>query len=620
MLLLIVGPPLSGQQNQTLDSLLLLFSELEQEDTAKVNLGLEIASIELYSNPNKARKTLQEMLEIAEKLKYSKGLGKGYYFMSGYYMNRYELDSSEFFIRKALKINRAHNRIIESMKANSVLAHIFNSRRQYDSANYYLQQNIRLETAADDKMANNQEFAKALGKTYANISNIHTWKGRQQLALINRLKSLEYFKKTGDQSFIADGYNNLAITEYELGDYNSAVQNHLKALKTYEKTGDVFFQTSALMGLAEAEVGLKNYDSAIEYGEKVLTISNDHNYQNYKSLALILLGNVYKSKGEYERSESHYIDAVSTIKNMEDQSNLIWAYLGLGELYNAINEPRKALEYLELAAEIGDSTKQSLVQALVYKASYSANKQLGRYDVALEYHEKASKINDSVFTADKSRQIEELRTIYETEKKEQQIIQQETEIALLEQEAKVNNLQRMVLGGGLGLSLMVFGIGFYGIRQKMKRNKLEKEKVDAELAYKKKELTTHALHLAKKNEILESLKQKAQHLKKKENAPGYQELIKTINFDQQDDRNWESFTQYFEQVHKNFAVNVKKRYPTVTKNELRFMALMKMNMSSKEIATILNISPDGIKKARQRLRKKMDLEPQDSLENTVLLI
>ncbi len=126
--------------------------------------------------------------------------------------------------------------------------------------------------------------------------------------------------------------------------------------------------------------------------------------------------------------------------------------------------------------------------------------------------------------------------------------------------------------------------------------------------------------MAKKNEVLESVKQKAKALRAKEDASGYQELIKTINFDQQDDKNWESFTQYFEQVHKDFAVTVQNKYPEVTKNELRFMALIKMNMSSKEIASILNISNDGVKKARQRLRKKMSLAPDDSLENTVLSI
>ncbi|WP_273567626.1 helix-turn-helix transcriptional regulator [Maribacter halichondriae] len=196
----------------------------------------------------------------------------------------------------------------------------------------------------------------------------------------------------------------------------------------------------------------------------------------------------------------------------------------------------------------------------------------------------------------------------------------------MEEKEKVSNLQKIALGGGLGLSLLTLGFGFYGIRQKIKRNKIEKEKIaaelqlkESELAFKKKELTTHALHLAKKNEVLENVKQKARELKSSENGGrGYQQLIQTINFDQQDDKNWENFTQYFEQVHKDFSKIVKTKYPDITKNELRLMALLKMNLSSKEIATILNISSDGVKKARQRLRKKMELSPEESLESTVL--
>jgi len=174
---------------------------------------------------------------------------------------------------------------------------------------------------------------------------------------------------------------------------------------------------------------------------------------------------------------------------------------------------------------------------------------------------------------------------------------------------------------GLGVSLLVFGLSFYGIRQRMKRNKLEREKVAAELAFKKKELTTQALHLAKKNETLENLKQKAKELKEKEaSTNGYQQLITSINFDLQDDNNWENFARYFEEVHKDFNSKVAKKYPEVTSNELRLMALLKMNLSSKEIANILNISIPGIKKARQRLRKKMNLSTSDSLENAVLSI
>jgi DNA-binding CsgD family transcriptional regulator len=160
---------------------------------------------------------------------------------------------------------------------------------------------------------------------------------------------------------------------------------------------------------------------------------------------------------------------------------------------------------------------------------------------------------------------------------------------------------------------------YYGVRQKLKRSKLERERLDLELDHKKKELTSHALHLAKKNEVLENLKQKAKELKEN-NSTNYNQLIQTINFDLQDDNNWENFKKYFEEVHTDFNSNVKNKYPDVTSNELRLMALLKMNLTSKEIANILNISNDGIKKARYRLRKKLNLSTEDSLQEIVIAL
>ncbi|MCC1485400.1 helix-turn-helix transcriptional regulator [Winogradskyella immobilis] len=117
------------------------------------------------------------------------------------------------------------------------------------------------------------------------------------------------------------------------------------------------------------------------------------------------------------------------------------------------------------------------------------------------------------------------------------------------------------------------------------------------------------------------MKQKAKVLKQDADAdPGYQMLIQTINFDLQDDNNWENFSRYFEEVHKKFNTKAQEQFPNITKNDLRLMALLKMNLSSKEIANILNISSDGIKKARQRLRKKMGLDSNQSLEATVINI
>ena len=296
---------------------------------------------------------------------------------------------------------------------------------------------------------------------------------------------------------------------------------------------------------------------------------------------------------------------------LETQNEIANAHLEMG---NA----REALPYLDqtIAKASGTGPINALKDA--YNLRFKTLRQLGKSDDAIEDQATFQRLTDSIFNTTKSRQIEELRTIYETEKKEQQIALQENEIELLEEKQRAAILQNTLLIGGIIALISLFGLLYYGIRQKMKRNKLEKQKVETELEFKKKELTTHALNLARKNEVLEIVKQKASALKSEQNHSGYQDLVRTINFDQQDDKNWENFIQYFEQVHKDFSANIKRKYPEITSNELRLLALLKMNLSSKEIANILNISPEGIKKARYRLRKKLNITTEESLQDLVL--
>ena len=311
------------------------------------------------------------------------------------------------------------------------------------------------------------------------------------------------------------------------------------------------------------------------------------------------LGRAYIKLGQPNEGIDFLEEAVELHRNADSPIELFSSLTSMGEAYNEIKKPKEGLPYFNEAIELLESKRPTANGAIVYEGRSKTWELINEYNYALSDYKEFKTLNDSIFDTKKTNQIEELRTIYDTEKKEQQIALQEKEITVLEQKQEISKLQKLLMGIGLVMALIVF----YALRQKMKRNKLERDKVEAELAYKRKELTTHALHLAKKNEVLETVKQKVKELKLMETGRGYQQLIQTINFDQQDDKNWENFTQYFEQVHKDFASNVKARYPDVSKNELRFMALIKMNMSSKEIATILNISPDGIKKQGKGFEK-----------------
>jgi len=70
---------------------------------------------------------------------------------------------------------------------------------------------------------------------------------------------------------------------------------------------------------------------------------------------------------------------------------------------------------------------------------------------------------------------------------------------------------------------------------------------------------------------------------------------------------------YFEQVNKNFFQNLATRYPELNTNDLRHCALIKLNLKVKEAASLLNVSPHTVKSARYRLKKKLHMEPDDSL-------
>ncbi|HEY4147801.1 MAG TPA: hypothetical protein VGM41_02675, partial [Chitinophagaceae bacterium] len=91
------------------------------------------------------------------------------------------------------------------------------------------------------------------------------------------------------------------------------------------------------------------------------------------------------------------------------------------------------------------------------------------------------------------------------------------------------------------------------------------------------------------------------------------QLVHQIHLNFSHDRYWNEFREIFEQVHQQFFDNLKKRCDDLTGNDLRLIALIKVNLSSKDIATLLGISPDSLRVSRYRLRKKLNLEQGESL-------
>jgi len=144
--------------------------------------------------------------------------------------------------------------------------------------------------------------------------------------------------------------------------------------------------------------------------------------------------------------------------------------------------------------------------------------------------------------------------------------------------------------------------------------KLQTEKLQVELAGKNRELANSAMSLVYKNELLQKLSQEILKLKDENGKPLSEEQVrkiqKVIDEGMNDERDWNLFESSFNEAHESFFKKLKANHPDLVPNDLKLCAYLHMNMSSKEMASLLNISLRGVEIRRYRLRKKLDI-PHD---------
>ncbi len=152
--------------------------------------------------------------------------------------------------------------------------------------------------------------------------------------------------------------------------------------------------------------------------------------------------------------------------------------------------------------------------------------------------------------------------------------------------------------------------------------KLKNDKLHSEIQHMNNELTSSAMHLIQKNQLLNNIKNTIQTLTKsgdeKNHNQALKKIVKSITADLSNNEEWKVFEKNFDKVHGNFITRLKKAFPKLSPQELKLCAYLRMNLNTKEIAHLLNISVRGVEIGRYRLRKKLGLERQDNLTDFIL--
>jgi len=158
---------------------------------------------------------------------------------------------------------------------------------------------------------------------------------------------------------------------------------------------------------------------------------------------------------------------------------------------------------------------------------------------------------------------------------------------------------------------------------KLKNEKLsvELETQTKQLEHKNSEITSAVVNITRKNEVLNNIKSNLNDLVDKVGAnvrPRFKAIIKEIDNDVAVEKNWEQFITHFNALHKNFLDRLKNEYPDLSPSNLRLCAYLRLNLTSKEIATMMNISVSGVEKSRYRLRKKLGLATEENLTEFIM--
>lgn len=466
----------------------------------------------------------------------------------------------------------------------------------------------------------------------------------------------------------------MGIICYHLGHYSPAMDYHLQAAVLFRAGGLDELLAFNLNDLGNLYYYNKQLTAARSQFDQALAIFR--RYRNNTGLAATYgrIGHLYEKQQQYDSAFYYQRAALEQYRHQANTEGLAAIYENTGSIYEDLarydsayyyynkalaqyQQEKATLPMIEVLNNLGDilrktgqytaaigKTREAIALALQMNELYqlsSAYKDLAqewhflhRDDSAYWYQDLSRKATLRIYSKENNQQIAFLEVLNQVSKKNSEI-----------EKLKINHRNAVVLtgtalvAGCLLVALCIVIISrqrlkiknerllheqnqhMYASRNELmeialKNKQLQEDALRLDLEMRAKELSTHTLHLIRKNQLLEELRCRLEQLvkdEKRDQKKQLAQLVQQIDQGFNHDEHWDEFRHIFEQVHESFFEKVRSYCNDLTPNDLRLIALLKMNISSADMAVLLGISPDSLRVTRYRLRKKLNLQQGENL-------
>jgi signal transduction histidine kinase len=329
--------------------------------------------------------------------------------LSVYYSERND-SISLGYANKAIELSDRLNFLKGKANALNTKGIVYDILGNYDSALFYYNNSLKIANT----IQNNQLKANVSN----NIGLVYWNKGQFEKALNAYFISLKINEKVNNRKNSANVLSNIGLIYNDLKKFKLALKYHFQALEIKEELKDNYGVGVALNNIGITYEDLDSMDLSLKYFFKAIFYQKLANDLYGLAITYNNIGTTYFYQGNKTEALKYHFMALPIRIQLNDDLGLITTYDNIAEVYRAKGELKTSLMYCLKSLELTEKLKSNKMSERVYKLLYVNYKDIGDYKKSLFYMEKYDEVKDSIYTIESAKNLSEMQTKYDTEKKE----------------------------------------------------------------------------------------------------------------------------------------------------------------------------------------------------------
>lgn len=389
-------------------------------------------------------------------------------------------------------------------------------------------------------------------------------------ALASHLSALALREQLGDDDQIALAYSNVGAVHGQLGDYRKALECFDKAIEAARRGANRLMEVRTLVNASRAHYSLGELDPALEIATKALEIYNELEDASAIRGVLSDIGCIHERRGELDVALEYNLKAVDYLQGRDPDTQQVQLFLNVVNLYNRMGLFADAAGVGAQALGLACCLGEPALEYQLHHALATAYEGIDDARRALSHFRSYAELRETVQSVEMRRSIAELQLHFDVERT-----------------AREREIYR-----------------------------LKAERLEVENEHKASELTAMALNLVQKNELLERLTGQLKELGRRPTDDMRRQarsLLNQVSEGRAADDGWKAFEQQLDQLHGDFVDRLAQRHPSLSQTEIRVCSLVKLGLSSKQIAGLLGTVERTVENHRYRIRNKIEPDGETRL-------